>query len=99
VTHAIDISLLGGNEIVREGLKRILTDEHFRVTCSVEDARKLNTPLACPDAERSHIIIIDNGPEHFGEANCRKLQQRFQEANLVVLDDELQYDVLAEPLR
>ncbi|HEY9578755.1 MAG TPA: response regulator transcription factor [Rhizorhapis sp.] len=99
MTHAIDISLLGGNEIVREGLKRILTDEHFRVTSSVEDARQLNTPLAGPEEERSHIIIIDNGPDHFGADNCRKLQQRFPDAHLVVLADEFQYDEVAEAFR
>src|SRR3546814_7082703 len=99
VTHAIDSSLLGENEIVREGLKRILTDEHFRVTSSVEDARQLNTPLAGPEEERSHIIIIDNGPDHFGADNCRKLQQRFPDAHLVVLADEFQYDEVAEAFR
>src|SRR3546814_6341279 len=82
-----------------EGLKRILTDEHFRVTSSVEDARQLNTPLAGPEEERSHIIIIDNGPDHFGADNCRKLQQRFPDAHLVVLADEFQYDEVAEAFR
>src|SRR3546814_9750328 len=66
---------------------------------SVEDARQLNTPLAGPEEERSHIIIIDNGPDHFGADNCRKLQQRFPDAHLVVLADEFQYDEVAEAFR
>src|SRR3546814_20458259 len=99
VTHTNASSLLCVNEIVRKGLNLILTDEHFRVTSSVGDARQLNTPLAGPEEERSHIIIIDNGPDHFGADNCRKLQQRFPDAHLVVLADEFQYDEVAEAFR
>src|SRR3546814_20473792 len=54
---------------------------------------------AGPEEERSHIIIIDNGPDHFGADNCRKLQQRFPDAHLVVLADEFQYDEVAEAFR
>src|SRR3546814_14286337 len=40
-----------------------------------------------------------NGPDHFGADNCRKLQQRFPDAHLVVLADEFQYDEVAEAFR
>src|SRR3546814_10759900 len=75
---------------------RDVCSSYLRVTSSVEDARQLNTPLAGPEEERSHIIIIDNGPDHFGADNCRKLQQRFPDAHLVVLADEFQYDEVAD---
>src|SRR3546814_16114123 len=47
----------------------------------------------------SDVCSSDLGPDHFGADNCRKLQQRFPDAHLVVLADEFQYDEVAEAFR
>lgn len=99
VTHDIQVSLLGRNEIVREGLRRILTEEHFQVTASVEDLAQLCVQVKDQSGYRSHIIIIDNGPDQFGLENCRRLQQRFTGAKLVLLADEFDYGEVAEAFR
>lgn len=99
VTHDIQISLLGRNEIVREGLRRILTEEHFQVTSSVEEFGQLAAPTDDQRGAQSHIILIDNGPDQFGLENCRKLQQRFPGAHLVLLADEFEYEEVAEAFR
>ena len=99
MTHDIQISLLGRNEIVREGLRRILTEQHFQVTSSVEDCVHLSPPIKDQIGLRSHIIIIDNGPDHSGLENCRKLQQRFPGARLVLLADEFEFEQVAEAFR
>jgi two-component system, NarL family, nitrate/nitrite response regulator NarL len=98
VAQDIQISLLGRNEIVREGLRRILTGENFRVTASVESFEQL-VSARFDGAGSSHIIIVDNGPDGFGLKSCRSIQSHFPDSRLVLLADDFDYDAVAEAFR
>lgn len=98
MTQDIQISLLGRNEIVREGLRRILAGENFRVTSSVESFEQLSSSQL-DGAGGTHVIMVDNGPDGFGLKNCRSIQSRFPDARLVLLADDFDYDAVAEAFR
>lgn len=93
----IQISLLGRNEIVREGLRRILAGENFRIASSVENFEQLSELR--PDNGGTHIIIVDNGPDGFGLKMCRPIQAHFPDSRLVVLADDFDYDSVADAFR
>lgn len=66
--HA-QISILGSNEIAREGLKLILVERGFGVTCvSMEDA--IDT-IADLDDDPHHVVVVDVDSEGEGLDLCR----------------------------
>ncbi|MCF8708251.1 LuxR C-terminal-related transcriptional regulator [Rhizorhapis sp. SPR117] len=99
MNHDIQISLLGRNEIVREGLRRILIEERFRILSSVDDSCHLSDLPTDPMGNGSHIIIIDTGPDNFGLEQCRELRQRFPDSYIVLLADSFKYEEVAEAFR
>ena len=62
--QSVRISLLGKNEIAREGLRQILTNEYFHIRDSVSDVAALVTSMReeANDGE-AHVIIIDNSED------------------------------------
>lgn len=96
MTIDIEISLLGRNEIAREGLKRILTGENFTIGSSVEDQSAIKfSAMDGGRFDRQHIIIVDDGSEREGLENCRTLGQRFPNSRLVLLADDFEFDEVA----
>lgn len=94
----IQVSLLGRNEIVREGLRRILAGENFSVVASVESFEQLSSARV-DGAGGAHIIIVDNGPDGFGLKICRSIESHFPDSRLVLLADDFDYDSVAEAFR
>ncbi|MDB5713877.1 MAG: Nitrate/nitrite response regulator protein [Sphingomonadales bacterium] len=94
----IRVALLSRNAIVREGLRRILADEHFEVTQSVDRSSQLNELAIREDDDGSFLIVIDNaGPD--GIADVEILQGRFPEAHIVLLSDEFNFDAMVQAFR
>lgn len=86
------VALLGHNSIVREGLRRILADENFEITQSVDDPLRLDDEAVGRDA----LIVVDGGLDH-GSADClRSLRSRFPQAKLVVLSDAFDFDAMVQ---
>jgi two-component system, NarL family, nitrate/nitrite response regulator NarL len=91
------ISLLGKNEIAREGLRKILSSESFHVQDSVSDVSVLINALARVTADcDSHVILVDywHGSESI-EA-CRTLAKVKGDARLVLLADHYAFQDVAE---
>ncbi|MCJ8158782.1 response regulator transcription factor [Sphingomonas sp. LaA6.9] len=89
----IQVSILGRNEIVREGLRRILTEQSFNVLDVVQDAEHLtsdneNGSLNC-------LFIVDSTTDKEGLDTCRQLRQRFPGCRVVIMADNYRLDAIA----
>lgn len=92
----VQISLLGKNEIAREGLRQILSGEKFHIKESVADAAgliaSLNVPTIGCDA---HVIIVDDSFEEGGLETCRAIAAVKSDARLVLLADHYVFENVA----
>ncbi|HEU4960654.1 MAG TPA: response regulator transcription factor [Sphingomonas sp.] len=93
----VNVALLGRNSIVREGLRRILTEENFHVVQSVDQADNLDG--ARIDEPPPVLIVVDSGADQDDLDNVRMLQRRFPEARLVLLSDSFDFDAMVRAFR
>ncbi|MET0364213.1 MAG: response regulator transcription factor [Sphingobium sp.] len=96
--NPIRIALLARNAIVREGLKRILSDEDFEITESVDHLSRLEG-MSSPGDRGADLIVLDNGADDGELDNIRTLHERFPHARLVLLSDEFDMDTMATAFR
>jgi two-component system, NarL family, nitrate/nitrite response regulator NarL len=91
------ISLLGGNEIAREGLRKILSTENFKVRASVSDLAALVTSLNTDvDEGAAHVIVVDNSNGDDGINLCRSLSVIKGEARLLLLCEHYVFEEVAQ---
>ena len=90
---AVVISILGRNEIVREGLRRILIDQAFDVHEAVADPAE----LADEDGgiNGNHLFIVDAGSIAEGVASCGAIRARHPLALIVLMADEYRLEDVA----
>lgn len=94
----IRIALLSRNTIVREGLRRILSDEHFEVTQSVGHSSQLHEVTIQDGDDGSFLIVVDDGgPEEIAEVQI--LQSRFPAAHIVLLSDDFNFETMVQAFR
>ncbi|HEX7871600.1 MAG TPA: response regulator transcription factor [Sphingobium sp.] len=96
--NPVRVALLARNAIVREGLKRILADEDFEITESVDHPSRLED-LSPHGAKGADLIVVDNGADDGELDNIRTLHERFPNARLVLLSDEFDMDTMATAFR
>jgi len=96
--NPVRVALLGRNAIVREGLRRILADDHFEVTQSVDHHSRLHD-IQSQEDRGSYLIVMDNGVDQTEMTSIRTLQQRFPDARLVMLSDQFDFDTMAMAFR
>jgi two-component system, NarL family, nitrate/nitrite response regulator NarL len=95
--QSVQISLLGKNEIAREGLRKILTGEHFHIRASVPDIAMLVTSMGnMASNSDTHVIIVDNCDSNDGLTACRKLAASKADAKLVLLSEHYAFEDVAE---
>jgi two-component system, NarL family, nitrate/nitrite response regulator NarL len=92
----VHISLLGKNEIAREGLRKILSSENFRIRDSSADVAAIlasakDSTIDC----NAHVIVIDAGYGNEGLDSCRYLAAGGSEAKLVLLADRYVFNDVA----
>lgn len=82
----IIVSIVSKNEIVREGLRRILIDQEFVVFQAVNDIDELEEDLA---SKSDHsLIIVDSNSFSEGVSSCRQLRERFCLSRIVLMADD-----------
>lgn len=91
--NPIRVALLGRNAIVREGLRRILADEHFQVTQSADHPSRL------VQDDGNFLIVIDNVVGLDETADVEYLQARFPQARIVLLSDEFNFEAVVRAFR
>lgn len=96
--NIVRVALLARNAIVREGLKRILADDQFEVTQSVDHHSRLRDVL--PDEDQgTDLIVMDNGSDVGELENIRALHERFPNARLVMLSDQFDMEAMTTAFR
>lgn len=92
----VQISLLGKNEIAREGLRKILSSENFIITHSLSDAVAM-AQLANkdPDNGYAHVIVVDYGNINESLDACRLLGACNSSARLVLLAESYDFEHVA----
>ena len=85
------IFIVGRNEIVREGLRRILVDQHFRVQAMGPDQAALGDGLK----EAPQLIIVDAVSHAESITTCRILHERYPSARLVLMGEEHGIDTIS----
>lgn len=86
------ILVLGKNEIVREGLRRILVDQFFRVE-SMTPEQAISTDLS--GDYQPHLIIVDGASHAESIDTCRALHDRYPAARLVLMGENHGIDHIA----
>lgn len=89
----VNISILARNEILREGLKRILADESFKIQSSVADQKALMAEIR--DGNSPHLIIVDATTATEGANICRQLRQTYPSSRLVLMADDYSVENVA----
>ncbi|RJF93639.1 response regulator transcription factor [Sphingomonas cavernae] len=89
----IQVSILGRNEIVREGLRRILTEQSFNVLDVVQDAEQISSDNE--NGNQHCLFIVDSTSDKEGLDTCRKLRQRFPGCRVVIMADNYRLDAIA----
>jgi two-component system, NarL family, nitrate/nitrite response regulator NarL len=93
----VQISLLGKNEIGREGLRKILSSESFEIRNSVTNVAMLVDHLDLSGQEDStHVIIVDNSHDNDGLEACRTLVPMKGKSRLMLLAEHYSFDDVAE---
>ena len=81
LSEPIHVNIIGRNEIVREGLKRILADQDFCVDCAVS---------CVDDLDMEHepsIIIVDVNDIDEGLCVCADVRERCPAPRIVIMTD------------
>lgn len=89
----IRILILGKNEIVREGLKAILTDQGFVVEAAVPDCAHIPADLRTGTAP--DVIIVDSTSNADGLDTCNRLHPMFPSSRLVLMAEDQSIDTIA----
>ena len=77
--------IISKNEIIREGLRRILVEQSFVVEQVAGESNELEE-MDESDADR--LIVIDANSVSEGITACRELRDRFESARIVLMTDE-----------
>lgn len=81
-----NVALVARNEIVREGLRRILKGARFSVTASLADpAELLNGTVSTFSAD---LVLIDLVPETLELEYCCRIREALPNARLVLMGDD-----------
>lgn len=91
--HDIDVFIVGRNEIVREGLRRILAGQGFSVKAAVPEPVELGS--AAQTLAPPQLIIVDATSIDEGIATCEQLRQAFTTSRIVMMADDYALDTIA----
>ncbi|WP_426170195.1 LuxR C-terminal-related transcriptional regulator [Sandarakinorhabdus sp. DWP1-3-1] len=83
---ACSISIVARNEIVREGLRRILSDHQFIVRAAVGSADELLD--IADEVEDCRLIIVDTVAGNDSADSCAVLRERFSVPRLVLIAED-----------
>lgn len=88
MTAETRISILGRSEIIREGLRRILTDQGFVVDAAESSCADFGQ-LICD------VIIVDAQEFEEGIQSCLELHERFPKCRIVLMMDQYHIEDVA----
>lgn len=95
IRHDINVSIVCQNSLVKEGLRRILSEECFEVRNSFDDASPFFGEASDLDLVRDGEIIVFEGSGANVERHLLALRERHPNCKLVVLADSFSFDKMA----
>jgi two-component system, NarL family, nitrate/nitrite response regulator NarL len=90
----VSIAIYGKNELVREGLGRILAEEGFRIGASRADLDEIIGRVA-----EFEVVLIDDHSFAAGLAACMKLRSETSAVKIVLMVDTFAPEEVAEAFR
>ena len=81
VSRAIRVNIVSRNEIVREGLRRILLDQDFHIDCAVSCIDDLDVENGAA------VVIVDANDVDEGLRVCADIRERWPEPRIVIMTD------------
>ncbi len=99
MAYPVNVRLLCGNAIVREGLSRILTERDFRVNQYQNIAAALQKVEVPEEDAGPSLLLIDNGTEELDPDSVAVLQRKFPCAYLVILSDRFDFQTMLKAFR
>ncbi len=95
--HAqLNIAIVSQNEIEREGLRRILTEQSFAVIGVHRDPSELDLDPFYDMPDNVPLVIIDSTTEDFGLETCRYVHGRWPDCKIVFMAADCQSQMVAE---
>lgn len=88
----IDVFIVGRNEIVREGLRRILAGQGFLVKAAVPDPVALGTAA---DSISPQLIIVDASSADEGISTCAHLRESFTTSRIVMMAEDYALETIS----
>lgn len=82
----INLAIIGRNQIVREGLRRIVADSDFNVRAATAHVGELVDIAA--EVGALHLIIIDTTSDDHGLESCLRLRESFPQSRLVLIAED-----------
>ncbi|WP_340266339.1 LuxR C-terminal-related transcriptional regulator [Sphingobium mellinum] len=99
MAYPVNVRLLCGNAIVREGLSRILMERDFRVTQYANIAAALERTEVPEEDGGPSLLLVDSGTEDVDSDTVAVLQRRFPGSYLVLLSDRFDFHVMLKAFR
>lgn len=81
----LSIAIVSQNEIEREGLRRVLTEQSFVVASAQRDHLELDLDGIVNNPDVVPIVIVDSQNEEEGLEACRHVQDRWPQCKIVIL--------------
>lgn len=92
----VRIAIVGKNEIVREGLRRILVERGFQVAEVAADCGALAAAIL--DDLEPDMIIVDSISTLEGQGACRSLREAFPRSRIVLLGEDMSVQTTSEAM-
>jgi two-component system, NarL family, nitrate/nitrite response regulator NarL len=95
--HAqLNIAIVSQNEIEREGLRRILTEQAFTVIGVHRNPAELGLDRFSDSPDILPLVIVDTTTEDHGLETCRYVHARWPDCKIVVMAADCQSQMVAE---
>ncbi|WP_022683582.1 LuxR C-terminal-related transcriptional regulator [Sphingobium bisphenolivorans] len=99
MAYPVNVRLLCGNAIVREGLSRILMERDFRVAQYPNMAAALQRTEVLEEDTGPSLLLIDHATEELDSESISALQRRFPSSYLVLLSDRFDFQIMLKAFR
>lgn len=99
MAYPVNVRLLCGNAIVREGLSRILMERDFRVTQFPNMAAALQLADTSGEDPGPSLLLIDHGTEDLDADTLSALQLRHPGSYVVILSDRFDFQIMLKAFR